>query len=160
MGIIARILATGFGLGLSPVVPGTVGTLPGILFCVLMIPLPLGWQIAASLVLTVLAVPICGLAEKSFGTKDDRRIVADEFMTFPICVLGLPWMEHPWMLAVAFVTNRILDILKPPPAWQLQSVRGGWGIVLDDFVSCLYALALNHAIFRLVMWFAARGGAS
>jgi phosphatidylglycerophosphatase A len=46
-----------------------------------------------------------------------------------------------------------MDIIKPPPARQLQALRGGWGIVADDVMSSLYALAVNHAIWRVARSF-------
>jgi len=152
------LLATGFGLGYSPIASGTVGTLPGVLIVAVVAMMPLlgiGWQIGLAIGLAALAVPICHVAEKFFGKKDDRRIVADEYLTFPLCVLGLPWPEHWWLLAVAFVVNRAMDVLKPPPARQLQRLTGGLGIVIDDFFSCLYALAINHAIWWVVQRFTA-----
>ena len=39
------------------------------------------------------------------------------------------------------------DVIKPPPARRLQDLHGGFGIVIDDFIACLYALAINHAIY-------------
>ncbi len=96
------------------------------------------------------AIPICGQAEKYFGRKDDCRIVADEYLTFPLCVLWLPWVEHPWLLAVAFVVNRVFDVTKPPPARQAQKLGGGLGVVIDDVISSLYALAVNHAIWWVI----------
>jgi phosphatidylglycerophosphatase A len=149
----ATWLATGLGLGLSPLVPGTVGTLPGVAIAVALGVATSGagllWRVAVAVALAALAVPICDAAEKQLGKKDDRRIVADEYLTFPLCVLGIPWVEHPWFLAVAFVVNRVCDTVKPPPARQLQRVKGGLGIVIDDVFACLYALAINHAIWRL-----------
>lgn len=145
------LLASGFGLGLSPVAPGTAGTLLGL---VVMLGLPfasLGCQVCLAAGLVALAIPICTIAENHFGKNDDSRIVADEYMTFPICLLGLGWQSHPYLLAVAFLTHRVFDILKPFPAWRIQKLAGGKGIVLDDAISSLYALAVNHAIYRLVV---------
>ena len=124
---IAVWLATGFGLGLSPVASGTVGTLPGVAVAFMMARMGWPWplQACAALVMTLLAIPVCGVAEKLFGTKDDGRIVADESLTFPICLLGLPWLQHLWLLPVAFVSARVLDVVKPFPARQSQRVRGG-----------------------------------
>lgn len=144
-----RLIATGFGLGYSPIASGTTGSLPGLLIVMAIAPLELSMQVALAAVLVVIAIPICGAAENHFGRKDDGRIVADEYLTFPICTLGLPWIAHPWLLGVAFVTNRVMDIIKPPPARQAQNLQGGLGIVLDDVASSLYALALNH-----VFWWA------
>ncbi len=147
------LLATAFGLGLSPVASGTVGTVLGV-GLVLVLPFQnLVWQICLSAVLVVLAIPICSIAETHFGKKDDGRIVADEYMTFPICLIGLAWQTSPYLLAVAFLTHRVFDILKPFPAWRIQRLKGGAGIVLDDVVSSLYALAANHLICWLVIHF-------
>ena len=146
------VLATGFGLGLAPVASGTAGTLPGILLLLVLAPLwngPVIWQVAAALVLALIAIPICDVAERHFGRKDDGRIVADEYLTFPICMLGLPL--NPWMLAVAFLTCRVFDVLKPPPARQFQDLPGGLGIVVDDVTSNLYSLALNHLVFQILL---------
>lgn len=151
-------LATGVGLGYSPVASGTVGSLPGILLVLALHPL-LQWpggiwlQVLAAIALAALAIPICEIGERHYGTKDDGRIVADEYLTFPLCMLGLPWAEHLWIFPMAFVVARIMDILKPPPAHQLQSIHGGFGIVIDDVAASLYALAANH----LLVWLVLRG---
>lgn len=143
------LLATGFGLGLSPVASGTVGSLwgPAIVWAMQALP-GLASQIAVVLLLVIVSVPLCQAGENYYGRKDDGRIVADEFLTFPICMLGLPFT--PWVVALCFVSNRLMDILKPPPARQLQALQGGLGIVADDLMSSLYSLLVNHAIYWLV----------
>ena len=156
------LLATGFGLGLSPVASGTAGTLLGLPIMLGLAPLwahpafrahsgsgALMAQIIAAFGLLLLAIPICDVAEKHFGRKDDGRIVADEFMTFPIGLLGLPL--NPWVLALAFFTNRVFDVLKPFPANRLQRLPGGLGIVVDDGVAALYSLLVNHAVYYLAL---------
>jgi phosphatidylglycerophosphatase A len=149
-------LATGFGLGYSPFASGTVGTLPGVAIVLLV----WSWtdsillQSLLALALTAAAVPLCSTAEAVFGTKDDGRIVADEYLTFPICMIGLPLARSAWwLLPMAFVTCRVFDILKPPPAYQVQRLPRGWGIVVDDVFASLYSLAANHLLFR---WLAER----
>ncbi|NNJ70459.1 MAG: phosphatidylglycerophosphatase A [Kiritimatiellales bacterium] len=141
-------IAVGFGTGWSPVMPGTVGTLVG---------LPLAWgvmqvpniavQAAICIVMTLLAIPICGVAEKMIGGKDPGCIVADEYLTLPITVIGL---ASPWALLSGFVLHRIFDITKPPPIKQLQHIHGGFGITIDDFLAALIALGLNHLIFGMI----------
>jgi len=154
----ALFLATGAGAGYSPVASGTVGTLWGVL---------LVWGLQQTLdslvahaviaaVLTLFAIPICHDAEAVFKRKDDGRIVADEYMTFPICMLGLP--ATPVVLMVAFLTNRFFDIVKLPPARQLQRIPGGVGIVIDDVAAAVYSLAVNWAVFLvLTRWYPAAG---
>jgi phosphatidylglycerophosphatase A len=139
-------VATGFGTGYSPWASGTVGTLPGVAIAFLLVPLSLPSQLLIVLAMIVGSVPICDRAERLLGTKDDGRIVADEMVTFPLCMLGLTAAPL-WMWAVAFLTHRVLDILKPAPARKIQELKGGLGIVADDVVSSLYCLGLNHLIF-------------
>jgi phosphatidylglycerophosphatase A len=82
---------------------------------------------------------------------DDSRIAADEWMLFPIALVGLPIWELPWwMMAIFFVVVRFIDIIKPYPANRLQSLPGGRGIVADDFVANLYALGINWAIYAII----------
>ena len=141
--------ATGFGLGFSPLAPGTVGTLLGVgIVWLTNTYLGIVWQTVAAVILALLAIPICDAAEKHFGKKDPHCIVADEYLTFPLCMIGLPL--QPWLVIFAFLSNRALDIVKPPPARRLQDLPGGWGIVVDDVVSSLYSLACNHMAYWVV----------
>jgi phosphatidylglycerophosphatase A len=151
------ILATGFGLGYSPVASGTVGTLWGVLIVIFLFPaLGIGAQIATAIVLSLLSIPICDAAEKVFQTKDDGRIVADEYLTFPICLIGLVGPEvgvRWWVVLIAFLTCRFFDIVKPFPARQLQVLHGGFGITIDDIAASLYSLIANHAIVWAILRF-------
>ena len=159
-------VATTFGLGYAPVASGSFGAIPGALLSYVAAVLSQrshaapAWQVAgqvmAALALSALAIPICDVAEKMFGVKDDGRIVADETWTFPVCTIGLPLVVAPWMLPVAFVVNRACDVIKPPPARRLQDLHGGLGIVIDDFIACLYALAINHGIYWTAVWWMAK----
>ncbi len=151
---IALVLATGFGLGYAPIASGTVGTLPGIGLAFLASHLltccsyGIIWQALLAAVLAALAIPICDVAEKHLKEKDDGRIVADEYLTFPIAMIGLPW--NVVTVVMAFLTCRACDIIKPPPARQLQSVRGGVGVVIDDVFASVYSLILNHLLYWFV----------
>lgn len=142
-------IASGFGLGLvAPFAPGTFGSLPGLALTFAVTMLPVWMQIPVCTVLTLLAVPVCDAAERYLGIKDDGRIAADEWMLFPIAVIGLPLLSLPlWEIAVFFLVVRIIDIVKPYPCRRLQSIPGGRGIVVDDFVANLYSLALNWALY-------------
>ena len=147
---LTRQLATGFGFGFSRFMPGTGGTLWGSPLAWAVAQLPsLMLQSAACIALTLLAVPLCAAAEKQLGKgKDPGCIVADEYLTLPICYLGLPFT--PWVVLSGFVLHRIFDITKPPPIRQIQRLKGGVGIVIDDVLAALFALAVNHLIFRVI----------
>lgn len=146
-----QYVSSGFGLGLSRFMPGTFGTLLGLPLALAVTQLPsLTLQIAGCIALTLLAVPVCAAAEKQLGRgKDPGCIVADEYCTLPIVYLGLPLTA--WVLLSGFIFHRIFDITKPPPIRQLQRLKGGIGIVIDDFAAALFALAINHLIFRLII---------
>jgi phosphatidylglycerophosphatase A len=144
----AVFIATGFGIGLiSPFAPGTTGSLPGVLLALWTTQQQVLLQVLVCLGLALLAIPFCDVAERVLNKKDDGRICADEWMLFPICVIGLPLLQHLWLIPVCFVVARVCDIIKPPPARKLQDLHGGLGIVIDDFFASLYALAINHAIY-------------
>src|SRR6056297_3423056 len=148
------VFTTGFGLGYSPIASGRVGTLWGVLIVVILFPhLTVGWQIGTAALLSILAIPICDAGEATFRTKDDGRIVADEYLTFPICLIGLIGPDAGvrwWVVLIAFLTCRFFDIVKPTPARQIQSLHGGLGIVADDIIASVYSLAANYAILFLV----------
>ncbi|MFO8045863.1 MAG: phosphatidylglycerophosphatase A [Halomonas sp.] len=144
------ILATGFGLGLSPWASGTLGSLAG---------LPLAWwllgrarrvQVAVTLALLIAAVPVCHLAEEALGGKDDGRIVLDEIVAFPLAVLGLAAARQPLAMASAFVVYRVFDSTKPPPIRLAEAVPGGAGIVLDDVIAALMTWLVMA--FGLMLW--------
>lgn len=142
-------IATGFGLGLiAPVAPGTVGSIPGVALAYAVCALPLWLQIPVCMALTLLAVPFCEIAERILGVHDDGRITADEWMLYPVAFIGIPLAAIPWWsMLVFFAVVRFIDIVKPWPARGLQSLPGGRGIVIDDFVANLYALAVNWGIY-------------
>ncbi len=149
---LAVAMATGFGLGLMPVASGTFGTLLALPIVWLFWDfwqIGVVWQAVLAAGLSLAAIPVCSVAERHYGTKDDGRIVADEYMTFPLCMIGLPW--NPWVLLVAFLSCRFFDIAKPTPANQLQRVRGGTGIVVDDVVASMYSLLFNHVVYWAVL---------
>lgn len=157
-GIIAA--ATGLGLGFSPFAPGTAGALLGLplglALSVFHASVPL--QIAIAALLVLLAIPVCDAAERIFGRKDDGRIVADEYMLLPICFIGQgPVLgdlagggamaaKAAAFVAFAFVVSRIVDILKPSPCRQIQRVKGGLGIVLDDLFASIYSWIIVWAL--------------
>lgn len=145
-------VATGFWTGMAaPIAPGTVGSWPGILLALAMTHyLSIGAQVVICGVLTLLAMPVCGVAERVLGVKDDGRICADEWMLYPIATIGLPLTTAWWLVPVTFLVIRAVDIIKPPPARQLQSLHGGFGIVIDDAIANLYSLGINWLLFYFV----------
>ena len=141
-------LATGFGSGLSPVAPGTVGTLAGVVVCLLCLPMPWIMRLIIVLALLALSIYVAEQAEKIYQKKDDQRIVIDEIIGLQITML--PVAINILNLCVAFVLFRIFDIWKPFPVKNLQGLPGGWGVVIDDVAAGIYAAA---ALWLLIYLF-------
>jgi phosphatidylglycerophosphatase A len=133
-----HFLAFGFGAGLSPVAPGTAGTVVAVGLELLMRPLGLPVRIAIVIAVCVVGVWICGESARRLGTHDHPGIVWDEFAGYFLAMLAAP-AGWPWVLA-GFVLFRFFDVLKPWPIRELDhGIHGGLGIMLDDLVAGLFA---------------------
>ena len=136
-----HILAFGFGTGLSPVAPGTVGSLVGVLFAWLTLDFGLPLQLAVAAALSVSGIWICGESARRIGVHDHGGIVWDEIAGMYITLLVAPPTITAWILG--FVLFRAFDIAKPWPIRDLDHrLGGGLGIMLDDLAAALYALIL------------------
>ena len=132
------MLAFGFGSGLSPKAPGTMGTLAAIPLWWLLAQLPLSTYLVVVLIAAVAGILICGRAADRLGVHDHGGIVWDEFVGFWIAMAALPvtWQS----LILGFVLFRLFDILKPwPISWLDRRVSGGFGIMIDDVIAGLAA---------------------
>lgn len=133
-------LAFGFGAGLSPVAPGTVGTLVTVPLVALTWPLPFALRGGLCVLLVAAGIWLCGASARKLGVHDFGGIVFDEIAGFYLVMLLVPvgWW---WMLA-GFVAFRFFDIAKPWPIGLLdRRVQGGTGIMIDDLVAALFAAA-------------------
>jgi phosphatidylglycerophosphatase A len=136
-----HILAFGFGTGLSPVAPGTVGSLVGVLLAWLTLDLGLPLQLCVAAAISLSGVWICGESARRIGVHDHGGIVWDEIAGMYITLLAAPPTVAGWTLA--FVLFRAFDIAKPWPIRDLDHrLGGGAGIMLDDLAAALYALIL------------------
>jgi len=139
-----HFLAFGLGSGLSPVAPGTTGTMAAIPLAWLMaeyLSLPL--YLAVTLVAMVVGFWICGRSSEMLGVHDHRGIVWDEFVGYFITMIAVPQTWY-WIL-LGFLLFRFFDIFKPWPAKQFDaSLHNGVGIMIDDVIAGLYALACMH----------------
>ncbi len=142
----AHVLAMGFGSGLSPKAPGTVGTLWAWasyeLMTLFMTTSDIGLLIALSLPVGWWA---CTVTAQHMQVQDPSAIVWDEIVAFWLIL----WLWMPvglWGQFVAFVLFRFFDAVKPGPVgWADRHFhglgwRGGWGIMLDDLVAAFCTL--------------------
>jgi phosphatidylglycerophosphatase A len=145
-----QLAAFGFGSGLSPWAPGTVGTvLAAALYWFLLSPLPLWAYSAVVLGASLGGIWLCGVASRQLGVHDHPGIVWDEFAGLWVALWAVP--ASPLWLAIAFIVFRFLDITKPWPVSALDNnVGGGVGIMVDDLVAgAMTCVTLHLAIAAL-----------
>jgi len=143
------LIATGFGVGYSPVAPGTLGTLVAIPIYYFLSEIPSPLYEITLVGFFFLSVWISENAERYFGKKDDQRIVIDEIMGFLITMLWVP-KTVPFII-IGFFLFRFFDILKPFPIRRLEKrLKGGYGVVLDDVVAGVYANIILHILYKIM----------
>jgi len=147
----AHLIAFGFGTGLAPKAPGTVGTLLG---------LPLFWGVVAvahdlpnQIILLIatflLGIWACGRTGRALGVADHGGMVWDEIVAFALVLLFTP-AGGLWM-ALAFALFRLFDILKPWPIRLADThFKSGFGVMFDDLLAALYAIAILKGLQWLV----------
>ena len=141
-----HFLALGFGSGLLPKAPGTFGTLAAIPLYLLLAPSSVSIYLVSVIVMSIAGIYICGQAAKDACVHDHGAIVWDEIVGFLITMFMIPlsWKS----VIVGFILFRIFDIFKPwPISFIDKNVHGGLGIMLDDIIAGLAALACMHLIF-------------
>jgi phosphatidylglycerophosphatase A len=144
-----QLLAFGFGSGLSPVAPGTMGTLAAIPVYLLIQPRGLAVYSGFVLAAILAGIWICGAASRQLRVHDHPGIVWDEFAGLWITLWAVP-ADWVWIV-LGFIVFRVFDIVKPWPIGLLdRRVGGGWGIMADDLVAGVMAcLTLHIALWLL-----------
>ncbi len=139
----SRVLTSCLGIGfIWP--PGTWGSLLGLaLFWPLLAARPAATQAAATLVVIVVGAVAATRVSRSLETEDPSEVVVDELAGMWVALLG----TSGWAAGVlAFFLFRFFDIVKPFPVRQAEALPAGWGIMADDVLAGLYALALVHLV--------------
>jgi phosphatidylglycerophosphatase A len=135
--LVSTLLATGLGSGYSPIAPGTAGSAVGLLFFWPLQWLPAMVQVAAIVVLFFGGVAASARVARGVGLEDPGIVVVDEVVGMWISLVFLPFT--PVNALAGFLLFRIMDVWKPYPARQFESLPGGWGIMTDDVMAGIYA---------------------
>lgn len=146
----AHFLALGFGTGLAPVAPGTVGTLLAFpLFHLLSQRLNDLSLFGVIVALFAVGIWACGRTGRAMGIADHSGMVWDEVVAMMLILLVVP-AGMGWWLA-AFFVFRFFDVVKPPPIRYFdQTLKGGFGVMFDDIVAAFYTLLVLAVFHRLV----------
>ena len=143
----AWTLATFFGTGYLRPGPGTWGSAAGLAIWLAVA----HWEhpsrahlavgtAAAVLLLLLAGIPASSIVAREAGTDDPGFVVADEVVGQWVTLIGATLAPWSWLLA--FLLFRVFDIVKPPPARQLDRIHTGFGIMMDDVAAGVYALVL------------------
>jgi len=151
---LAAFFATGFGSGLSPVAPGTAGSVVGLVVAWLLrdhggiLGTPVG-LLMSGLAIAAVGVAVSGPICRTLASKDPGCIVIDEVAgqvlacaaipLVPAFVSGRGVLAWPWPWLTAFVLFRLFDVVKPGPIHRVQDLPGGWGVVMDDVAAGILA---------------------
>lgn len=96
-------------------------------------------------------------AEAAFLRKDPSEVVADETAAQCMPLLFLPAQAFMttqvalFTIVFAFVAFRVLDIVKPWPAFRMQRLPGGAGILVDDLFAGAYAALILQILTRSML---------
>ncbi|MEY4863952.1 MAG: Phosphatidylglycerophosphatase [Pseudomonadota bacterium] len=146
---LSRWIALGAGSGLSPVSPGTVGTLWAWVTFLLLNPVigAAGWALVLPLAF-VLGVWACERTGRDLGVSDHGAMVWDEVVAFWLVLWIVPdSAASQWS---AFLLFRFFDIVKPVPIRTLErAIKGGFGVMLDDLLAAGYTLLVIAVWARL-----------
>ena len=145
---LARLIATGFGSGYSPVAPGTAGSLVGLLLFWPLARLDVLWLGIAIVVGFAIGVVAASATAREVGLEDPGIVVWDEVVGMWITLALVPLT--PLSAVLGFFLFRVMDVVKPPPARQFERLHGGLGIMADDVMAGIYANLLLRIALLVV----------
>ncbi len=143
-----KLFATGLGLGYIPKLPGTAGSVLGIVLVWIFAPLSFGLYLSVVVTLTIIAIWISDQAEGIFQEKDSQKIVIDEVVGVLVTFIAVPLTGL--TAVIGFVLFRFFDIVKPPPIRQSQKLKGGLGVVIDDVAAGVFANIVLQVLIRVL----------
>lgn len=143
---VIRFFATGFYTGEIPLIPGTWGTLPGLVICLFLFQFDPVYQIAMTVAAILISFYLASEAEKELG-HDARAIVIDEIAGIMVTLVFVPRVWYYYLLG--FIFFRAMDVIKPFPARQSERLPSGFGITMDDVVAGIYA----NLLVQLTIYF-------
>ena len=144
----AHVIALGFGAGLAPVAPGTIGTVLGWAIGWVLGQYHAGAVLLAAVLFFLAGLWACEITGRHLGAEDHGAMVWDEVVAFLLIIAIIP-AELAWQLA-AFVLFRFFDILKPAPIRHFERrYGGGFGVMFDDLVAAGYTLLVLAALKKV-----------
>jgi phosphatidylglycerophosphatase A len=144
---LVKFIASFCYAGYSPVVPGTIGSLAGLVVYFLVRNHVVLYAFS-TLFLLVLGFMFSGEAEKIYKKKDAKTIVIDEACGMLLALFLVP-SSLPAVIA-GFLLFRFFDVIKPPPARRVEELLGSRGVMLDDILAASYTNVILQLLFRVL----------
>ncbi|MEO6731998.1 MAG: phosphatidylglycerophosphatase A [Ferruginibacter sp.] len=147
------LVASVFGIGY---VGKGGGTIAAVVYCIIWFLLPAGyaknnWQVVFTLLIILIGLWSSGVVDRLWG-KDSSKVVIDEVAGMAIALLYVP--QHFGYVIISLAAFRFFDIVKPLGVRRAESLPKGWGVMADDLLAGLYALAT----IQLWIWVANKFG--
>ena len=143
LNFIEKLIGSGFYTGYIPVASGTFGSLVAV--AIYLIP---GFErlyvIIPAIILLFIYGKFVGDKFEIAYEKDPAECTVDEVVGTWISLIALP--KTFFVILAAFLIWRMLDIIKPQPAKNLEKLKGGMGIMIDDVISGIYTLLIMHIL--------------
>ena len=142
----AYFIAFGFGSGLSPIAPGTCGTIIAIPIYLLLSFYSWPVYLALTCAAFFLGVVVSDIVSRDLGEHDYKGIVWDEVVGYLLVMFMVP--KGGISMALGFILFRLFDIWKPQPIrWVDKRIHGGLGIMLDDVLAAVPAWVILQLLF-------------
>lgn len=145
---VARFVATACFSGFSPVAPGTAGSAVALLLFWPLSRLAASWQWGACVLVFAVGTLAATRVARMVGREDPEIVVVDEVAGQWVTLAGLPFT--PATVLAGFLLFRVMDVIKPWPARDLERLPGGLGIMCDDVAAGIYAHLLVQV--GLLVW--------
>ncbi len=149
------LFVTVFGVGFSPKVPGTFGTLATIPIWFLVSKFHIIYYMFFVFALVIAGIFASQYYESYTHKHDSKEIVIDEVAGFLITMMWLPvtWQS----VVIGFVLFRFFDIVKPGPIKMLdQKVKGGVGVMIDDVAAGIVCNLILQIVYNQTSWLGAQ----
>ena len=143
---LVKLTTSFFYLGHSPFMPGTLGSLAGLLiYFVVKDKFPI--YAFSLLFLFMLGMIFSSEAEKIYKRKDAQMIVIDEAFGMMLSTFLVSY--NFWIMWLSFILFRTFDIVKPPPARAIEKFSGAFGVMFDDVIAAIYTNFILQIITRI-----------
>ena len=151
MNKIITIFTTLFGIGYSPIAPGTIGSIFSIVFLYFLIKfVSYSFLVIIFLIILFTSLKLIEKYSNLLKSHDSSTIVIDEFLGIFLIILFYDYLKFAndfIMFLLIIILFRFFDILKIFPInWVDKNIKNSFGVVLDDLLAGVYSIIVLYSI--------------